>query len=807
MDVFERIGAFNPVLVISVLAVFFILAAALVFLFRTTGPRRRFQKALDSGDLFLLWTAAQKNAGLKKLLVKWAKEKGEEESLRLLAASCPGEKFEAQGVFFDPEKQGDLLRELTGDPEWHVRYFAYRMLLGNKDPRTARTLEDGLSDSHPLIRKTLVMGFPWENREKFYAILWDKLIHDPVYQVRKSAKKKIQTDFADLYNPLPASSLSSGETAHLLELADPHIQGDRNLALSCLEGENPELIFPAAVFLDKNGVLDRLLSENSLDDPAAIDRSVKLLGKALGVHVSGFINRINLHIRSEWPPEQVKRRRGAVLLTAARLLNSGRGTGDNIHALAAEVFAFFSDGPPEKDYAEIYTLTLDNIALKGDEKTFAALGRELLHRENAPAYLELLLPRIPLRGEGTFLPLLFRFLHHTAFSARNELEESLCRFNADLILPEIFRILDGPPAECPPVVRISALRMLGRLNLPYCLERVLESLPLLPAEEQKAFAPLLAFYPPDFFNEKAGALLRSGDSQIRAAILTILPIIKNTGFMPEIRNGLRDPDPDVRIAAVWALLQFGEIKLLNQEISMLRDPVERVRLAASTCLGQHGNSAAMEILKNIMADPNETDGVKRNIITGLGRSRSPESLNLLAGFLDAGGEHLEAAVSALLGRTSKKDMLQLVEIFRDGTPELREKLIPVFRGQGERAEPELLELLKDELESLKPWLVRILDETGYVEKTIRRLSHRNVRVRREAALRLSLLDTLPGFRGLVMAARDPDQEVRVLVVKALEKLNTPQGREILKQLQEDPDKQIRKYTHWALERLDSLALE
>jgi len=38
------------------------------------------------------------------------------------------------------------------------------------------------------------------------------------------------------------------------------------------------------------------------------------------------------------------------------------------------------------------------------------------------------------------------------------------------------------------------------------------------------------------------------------------------------------------------------------------------------------------------------------------------------------------------------------------------------------------------------------------------------------------MDTLPAFRGLVMAAKAPDSRVR-------------------------------KYTHWALERLDSLAME
>jgi HEAT repeat protein len=72
---------------------------------------------------------------------------------------------------------------------------------------------------------------------------------------------------------------------------------------------------------------------------------------------------------------------------------------------------------------------------------------------------------------------------------------------------------------------------------------------------------------------------------------------------------------------------------------------------------------------------------------------------------------------------------------------------------------------------------------------------------------LSLLDTLPAFRGLVLAAKDPDQEVRVCVVSALEKLSSSESRDILENLKNDPDNRVRKYTHWALERLDSLALE
>ena len=59
---------------------------------------------------------------------------------------------------------------------------------------------------------------------------------------------------------------------------------------------------------------------------------------------------------------------------------------------------------------------------------------------------------------------------------------------------------------------------------------------------------------------------------------------------------------------------------------------------------------------------------------------------------------------------------------------------------------------------------------------------------------------------MVLAARDPDDEVRVEVVKALERLETEEGKSILTALEADPDRRIRKYTHWALERLKSKAL-
>jgi len=215
----------------------------------------------------------------------------------------------------------------------------------------------------------------------------------------------------------------------------------------------------------------------------------------------------------------------------------------------------------------------------------------------------------------------------------------------------------------------------------------------------------------------------------------------------------------------------------------------------------------LKFLKNVTVDPNETEIVKIGVIDGLGQAVNAEGIELLVNVIETQEEFEEQAINALAKRTSKRDLSQIIEIFKNAEPKLREKLIQVFKLQGKEAEPSVLEILKEEVMSLKPYLVKILEETGYIEETKRRLSSRDANVRREAATMLSLMDTLTAFRGLVMAAKDPDHEVRICVVRALEKLKGSQSYDFLEKLKQDPDSRVRKYTNWALERLDSLAME
>ncbi|MDR1893224.1 MAG: HEAT repeat domain-containing protein [Spirochaetales bacterium] len=768
--------------------------------------------------LFIAFLAVLKNPRLRKVFIRWKNETGEEETLRLLARACRGEEFDASlGGLFGGNVLG-LFQELTGESEWYCRYFAYRVLLRDTSPKTLRAIEDGIFDPHPLIRKTLLLGFKPEDEQKSFDRLWDRLIHDPVFEVREAAKVRIQKEFSRLYAPAKGG-LADVEAMRVLELLDPLCQADHALAMAYLEEGSRELCYPAAAFLEKCGALDRLLAAAVMEDSGSMERTLQLLRRAAEVQVTGFLNRVTDGLDFKQAlPQAGPVFGGGSLLIAARLLAVPLGTGQNINHLAEKVFEFFhrldikspsgeAGGEVPREYRELYELTIENVAGRGEEPALELFRRELFRRETRKNYLDILLPRIPLRADYLFFPVLRQFLLKPDFCASLSLVETLSRFDSDILLPEIFSILNGPRSQFPHPVRIRALQILGRLKLPYCLERILESLPTLSPEQIEEFAPLLSGYPQEFFEEKTAALLASPDGQIRTGLLTLLPAAGNRTFLKEIRSCLKDVDPDVRIAAIKALMTYGEIHLLNQETSMLRDPVERVRVAASEVIGRIGNPAALELLKRVVADPNEAEAVKRSAIAGLGRARTPESLNLLAGFLDESEEFVPECTEAMGQRVSKNDITRLIEIFKDSSPAFREKLIPVFQYWGEKAEKEILGLLEEELLSLKPYLTQILEETGWVEQAVRRLSDRQVQVRRAAARSLSLLGTLQAFRGLVKAARDPDQEVRVMVVRALEKLKTAEGREILEKLKDDPDRRIRKYTYWALERLDSLELE
>jgi HEAT repeat protein len=678
---------------------------------------------------------------------------------------------------------------MTGDPEWPSRYFAMKLLVHDEDTRSRRAVWDAFGDAHPLVRRVAATELSTEERPRLYEALRELYLNDTVHEVRQAAWRRIQRQLQDLHH-LDPGALGETQALHVLELLDLDSKQDEAFAMRYLGSKDQELRHAAASFLSRSGALRRLCLEVSLGDREQLERNLALLLKASEVNVTSFL----AAVRDSQNP--------ATLLICARVLaeNGGR---DSIHVVARRVFGQF-DGQVEME--ELYQTTLEAVARRGGEESLSLLLRELARWRNDRPRMEALLAILPERGDFLFRDWLLEFFRDPAFPAREALRRTLTRMCRPEVLEQVLTILRAEREAYAHSVRIEAVKLLGELELPYCLQILLENLPTLPPQEAREFAGVLGRYPSGLLRERIEALLASPDARIRAALITALPGIEDRELGRAVRRALGDADPDVRIAAVWALVEYRDTRSLNQAAELLRDPVERVRHEVGRALGAFGSEEALEALRKVLADENEVPAVKQACIAGLGASPMPQAVDILVERLDKSKGLGEAMVQALADGADRKKITRLLESLKDASSSVRERICEAFVLMRENGEQAVADLVREDIPTLRSHLHAVLEKTGYVEERIRQLAHRDPRVRQEAAEFLSLVGTKAAFRGIVLAARDPDQEVRVRVVKALERLETPEGQQILKSLENDPDRRVRRYTLWALERLRAKAL-
>ncbi|MEE8440569.1 MAG: HEAT repeat domain-containing protein, partial [Spirochaetia bacterium] len=756
---------------------------------RRSDFRRVLQYAPEYG-LFTCFLVALKNVGLRSILRGYLADNSDFLVLRRLALSGRGEDFSGTSARNFFAERLDEIREMTGDPEWPSRYFAVKILLHDANERSVRALWDAFADPHPFVRRTVATELQTDDRQQLYERLTELFLNDPVFEVRYAARDRIRADFADLYT-FDAGQLTPEQALHTVELLDPKSTDDENAAVELLSGDNLELRLAAARLLVRCGTLDRLFVQADLGDREGLQRTLLILTNAAAVNVVTFLSAVR------------KNPAPGSLYIAAKLLQK-HGAAELLVETAERVFRLQSDVTP--NYVEIYTDTVQALSSRGSDEALRLLEREIVRRRSTPELLRIALLGVPHGKDHVFAATLMEALKDGSFPERDALRKAVRKLDTGTVLTEALRIITEDRRRHEHSVRIDALKLLGELNLPYTLQDILEHLPILPLDEARNFTHMLQQHLPAELDRKVAMLLQSVDGSIRAAVIAALPATGKKTFLPQITQALVDADPDVRIAATWALVDYEETRTLGQAAEMLRDPVARVRASVARALGTAGSAASLDALKNSIADENEVVPVKLAAIEGLGASTENTAVDILVSVLEGDSELRPEALAALSGKSDKRSVARLVEQFKDAAPELRDHITSAFRMMGRESEDAIREVLDQDILSLKPYLAEILEATGYVESRIRMLSHRDPKVRRAAALFLSKVGSKAAFRGIVMAARDPDNEVRVQVTKALERLATEEGSQILHALEEDPDRRIRKYTHWALQRIKAKSL-
>ena len=691
---------------------------------------------------------------------------------------------------------------MTGDQEWAARYFAINILLHDDNERSLRAVWESFEDSHALIRSTVVRDIPKEvtpfggeesGQDGLYDKLYSLLLNDPVFEVRKAAKDRILKDFQSSYS-LNLEGMNNEQILHVLQLLDLQSPEDQDLALGVLAGDDLELRQNAASYLQDCSVLDRLFHESYMNDLQQLERNYDLLNKALEVNVTGFLKEIKSN-----------NNRGSLLL-ASRLLKTA-GPQDAIENLADRVFAQDVNQKEDVELKELYKNTLTCVQLRGSDRAIALLKQELLDTRGTPELLGEVLKAIPVRGAALLLPVLESFLKDDEFPLKEELRKVLLTMPNSDVLGIVMDIIRQGRGVYSHQVRIQALKTLGEMKNASCLQIILENLPILPLEEAREFAGMLSNYSEDLFNERVKSILDSIDAQSRAAIIVSLPATGKKTFLKEIRDALDDANPDVRIASIWSLVEYQETKELVRCVNMLRDPVDRVRREVARALGASGSPGVLKDLEALLNDENEVESVILGVIEGLGASGSTASVEILVRKIANDDEYKKDCIRSLSRKKDKKSMAAAIELFKDAGPQLRDDMTTIFKLMGFEGEKVMVELLKEDIPSLHRYIAEVLEATGFVENHIRKLKNRDSAIRQESASFLAAIRTKAAFRGIVLAARDPNRDVRIEVTKALEVLNTEEGTEILKDLEQDPDKKVRKYTYWALERVRTKSLD
>ncbi|TVR28767.1 MAG: HEAT repeat domain-containing protein [Spirochaetaceae bacterium] len=751
---------------------------------RRRSPRdaaRVMEFAAEKG-MFTCFIAALDRRQIAHILQRWISSSEDFLPLRRVALSGRGEQFDGAAAYRFFSERIDEIREMVGDPEWPVRYFATKIILNDADERSERMLWSCFADAHRQVRLTVAAEFRHTDRDALYEKLYNLYLHDPVFDVRRQARRRIGSEFSDLFR-IDAKKLSEVEAFHVLELLQPGSTEDEAVAFRYLAQKNLELRLPAAHYLQQCGALVRIFRRANPGDQVDFDRTERLLRNACEVNIAGFLDSVN----AENP--------GSLLL-AARILTVV-GSSRQVRPVAERIFALPRS---EALQQEMYQTALDAIQARGVEDSFQLLQRELLRWQYDEQRAGLILARIPLRAETVLVPTLLALLRDPQSAARDALEQAVTSMPTTATLPALLQIIREGSTQHPHNVRMSALKIIGRLKLPFCLQFLLENLATLDPQDAREFIGELVSFTGKAFDERAAQLLEAADASTRAALILSLPATANRDYLKAIREAIGDSDPDVRVAAVWALQLYGDTRSLNQAHDLLRDPVERVRREAATVLGRHGTPSVLEKLRALLNDENEVNSVKRSAIEGLGASEQARSITVLVEMLAAGDHWDQAIIEALARKCSTRQVEALMEQIKDAEPRVRSKLSRVFRMMGAPGESAMVELLQQDIASLRPHVTAVLEELGFVEATIRKLAHRDPAQRRDAARTLSIIASKAAFRGIVVAARDPDPEVRVLVTRAIDKLSTRAGKQILEDLQNDPDRRVRKYTLWAMER-------
>jgi HEAT repeat protein len=271
------------------------------------------------------------------------------------------------------------------------------------------------------------------------------------------------------------------------------------------------------------------------------------------------------------------------------------------------------------------------------------------------------------------------------------------------------------------------------------------------------------------------ARLDAADPLVRRAAVWSLAARGSSGARVALVARLHDPDPATRGVAAWGLGKLGDRAALEPLVAALRDADAHVREMAVLALGDLHDPRAVPALVPLAADPEH--GVRSVMTVALREIQGDAAAAALARLLrtDPDPHTRLMATTSLAQFESPGRRMAIESALRDSAPGVRSGAAWALEkiGSGPSVRPLLVTLAGEPDIEVRDALIHTLGaskEPAAVDGLVAALADSVPMLRKNAAHMLGLLGDERAAEPLIMATRDPDHEVRLTAVWALDAL-------------------------------------
>jgi HEAT repeat protein len=210
-------------------------------------------------------------------------------------------------------------------------------------------------------------------------------------------------------------------------------------------------------------------------------------------------------------------------------------------------------------------------------------------------------------------------------NVRNAARNGLKLFGAEVV-PDLTKALNSPN----PLLRLTAAKILGKqqgkasLATPALINLLGDNGEYNPPPSPYTLSfDYISYDPEDYYDDYWTGKPSSSDRFVRINAAIALGSIRSTEAIPALQLGLKDPNPEMQLACVWALTRLGQTETVLPIIdTLIKNPNQSIQFTSLRILKAIGTPGAKYLLPILLKQFDEAKPENRE--------------NVVLGFLDFG---------------------------------------------------------------------------------------------------------------------------------------------------------------------------